>query len=119
MTRGGSRHHIAHEAVFWNAHSSTRAIRQTHSLIPRIDRGVHDELHRACNPVPVLSTYVMNRVNMQFEPIDSTFRDIDLLCRAFDRATKRSTTIEREMAGLAIESIRAQIPYIQEGMRVA
>lgn len=110
------RHHLLYEKSFWEAHTSTQRLRRTHSLIPRIDREVHEEIHDNCPPVPILGTYVMKRVGMLFEPTDNTFQDIDLLCRAMDKATKHSTTIERELAGLSIEALRLQIPFVREGL---
>lgn len=111
-----SRHHILHERAFWNAHKSAMRLRTTHSLIPRIYRSTHDELHDNCPPVPILGTYALFRTAMAFEPVGETFQDIDLLCKAIDRGTKRSHPLERDVGGLAIESIRNQIPFIRDGL---
>lgn len=111
-----SRHHILNEKAFWTAHRSAMRLRTMHSLIPRIYRSVHDELHDNCPPVPVLGSYALFRTSTAFEPVGETFQDIDRLCKAIDKGTKLSHPLERDMGGLAIESIRLQIPYIREGL---
>lgn len=112
-----SKHHILHERASWSARPEFKQLRGTPSLIPRIDRDVHDALHAHCPAVPILGSHAMRRVNMLFEPTGDTFEDIDGLSRAFDKATKhpRAHQLERDLAGLAIETMRLQIPYIREG----
>ena len=113
-----SRHHILHERASWNARPEFKQLRGTPSLIPRIDRDVHDDLHANCPAVPILGSYAMRRVNMLFEPSGNTFEDIDRLSSAFDRATRhpRAHQLERDLAGVAIETIRLQIPYLKDGL---
>lgn len=116
MSGNISRHHLAFDRIPWSSFPDVAKIRGTRSLIPHIYRDVHDDLHDHCPPIPVMGRFVMSRVNYLFTPVDETFADIDNLCRAFDKATKQSTPLERDMAGLCIEAIREQISFIRRGI---
>lgn len=116
MTAMIDRHHILHQRNHWNSTPEGKLLRTTHSLIPKIDRDWHEAIHRDLPPVPMLGSYALRRVVTGFEPTGDTLRDIDGLARSMDRATKNSHKLERELAGLAIENITAQRPYIIDGI---
>lgn len=113
-----SRHHAAFEACNFNATEAGRQIRQTHSLIPRLDREVHNALHESIPSIPILGHTAMKGVAMRFIPTGNTLHDIDLLCLAYDRATntRKSHKAERDIAGVAIELLMSQKPFISEGI---
>lgn len=88
------------------------------SLIPTIDREVHEELHRECPPVPLLGAHALRGVLNRFTPTNDVLRDMDGLMSAIEQSTRdyRFHPIERELAGLAIEAIDLQRPYIIDGI---
>ncbi len=113
-----SRHHILHERFAWTARGEAKRLRDTQSLIPRIDRELHDELHLACPHVPLLGSHALQAVNHIFEPTGNTMDDMDGLMSAIERASRhpRAHMIERDLAGLAIEAIDLQRPFIKKGL---
>lgn len=110
------RHHILHERSTWSSSAPAKTLRTTRSLIPRIDREWHEAIHHDLPAVPMLGSYALRRTLTGFDPTGDTIRDIEGLARSMDRATKGSHRLERELAGLAIENITAQRPYIIDGM---
>lgn len=112
------RDHLLSTARQWNGEPLGRRLRQNPSLIFDVDREIHELKHRECPPVPLLGHHALlgtlNRYNATYDPT----KDIDGLCLAIDRATKgdRFHQIERDLAGLAIEAIQVQKPYIYEGI---
>jgi hypothetical protein len=118
MSNRLSNHHILHEAWAWNSNIRAKELRDTRSLIPRIPRDVHDELHEACPHVPILGSYALAATVKHFEPTGDTMRDMDGVMSAIERASRhpRAHMIERDLAGLAIEAIDLQRPYIRKGL---
>lgn len=113
-----SRHHILFEASAYNSRPEARALRTTHSLIPRIDRDIHDDLHTFCPSVPLLGSQALLKVCEYFNPTGDTMRDMDGLMSAIERSTRSRSfhPLERDLGGLAIESIETQRPYIEKGL---
>jgi hypothetical protein len=109
-------HHVLWQRNHWSTSPEAKAMRQTHSLIPKMDRQWHEAIHGELPPVPVLGTYALRRTLMGFEPTNDTLRDMDGLALAMDKATKNSHTLGRELAGLAIENLMAQKPMVADGI---
>lgn len=114
------RHHILFERSTWSSNSEAQRLRSTRSLIPRIDREVHDEIHNHLETVPLLGRKAMFRVVNLFEPTGNTITDIDQLARAIDRATKpgSSPQNERDLGGLAIEALFLQRRILSSNLRL-
>lgn len=102
------RHHILFERSTWISNPQAKNLRNTQSLVPRIDRGVHEEIHHNVPMVPLLGRQAMFKVVNLFEPSGHTLEDIDLLARSIERATRQGPPIERELGGLAIETLMQQ-----------
>lgn len=114
-----SRHHILHEHTAWASRGDARDLRNTQSLIPRIPTEVHRELHEQCPHVPLLGSYALRAINNDlFVPTGRTLQDMDGLMSAIERASRhpRVHMIERDLAGLAIEAIDLQRPFIRKGL---
>lgn len=111
-------HHILHHRQEWSLRPYARQLRETPSLIPRIDRDAHESLHANCPPVPLLGHYALMGTVARFQPTGDTLRDISGLQSAMEQATRSSRfhPIERDLAGLAIEALDLQIPFIKEGL---
>lgn len=112
------RHHILHSKQEWSLRPYARQLRGTPSLIPTLERDAHEALHRNCPPVPLLGQWALQGTVMRFTPSGDTFKDIDHLLSCIERATRgeRFHPLERELAGLAIEAVDLQRPYLREGM---
>lgn len=112
------RHHLLYERAQWNSSKYGKELRGTPSLIPHIDRELHDEIHRNCPPVPMLGNYALARTLTGFEPTTNTIQTIGRLQSALERATRpsRAHPLERDLAGLAIEALDLQIPFIREAL---
>lgn len=111
------RHHILFDQRSWNASELGRSLRGTPALIPRVDREVHNEIHREVPFVPVLGYHALMAVRNNFEPSFDPLQSMDNLMFAIEDAGKhpRAHRIETEMCRLAIEAIELQRPYIAYG----
>lgn len=110
------RHHLLWERKNWNATPEGRVLRSTPGLIPHIDREWHEAIHKDLPPVPTLGSFALRRTLMGFEPNGDYLHDSESLVRSMDRATKSSHRLERDLAGLAIENLMAQRPYVLDGI---
>lgn len=112
-------HHILHNRQEWSLRPEAQYIREHPSLIPRIPREVHEELHKACPPVPLLGFYALKRTVKMWTPDNFTLASIDNLQFAIEDAAKheKSHEIESQLAYLAIEALELQKPFIREGLR--
>lgn len=104
------KHHILHNRVEWTARPQAAALRERPELIPKIDRDVHDELHRIAPPVPLLGYYALMSVQSLYEPTGDTLGSLDNLMAAIDDAGKhrKAHRVERGMAELAVEALSIQ-----------
>lgn len=112
------RHHLLFERNNWDATAPGRTLRATPSLIPKLDREVHEQIHRDIPSIPILGHAAMLAIRMRFNPTGDTLRDMDGFALAYDRATKspRSHQAERDIAGIAIEQFLKQKAYVMEGI---
>lgn len=112
------RDHLLNTEKQWTSERFAALLRRHQSLIFDVDREIHELKHRECPPVPLLGHFALqgafNRYHATYDPT----KDIDGLCLAIDQATKgdRFHQIERDQAGLTIEAIQIQKPYIYEGI---
>lgn len=114
-----SSHHLLFERWGWSAREEAQYLRTTPTLIPRIDREVHNALHEACPPVPLLGAYTLRTVASLFEPKQTTLGSIDSLSVAIKEASKNKNAhyIERELCELAVRALRLQIPFLRGEVR--
>jgi len=113
MQRDG--HHILHNKQEWSLRPEAKALRETPSLIPRIDRDVHNEIHRVCPPVPILGFHALRRTIREFQPTPELFSSMDNLMFAMEAAARdpRSHKIESDLAMLAVQAIDLQRPILK------
>lgn len=112
------RHHILNPRLEWSLRPAARRLRGMPALIPRIDREAHEALHEHCPPVPLLGVYALMGTLERFEPTGYVPDDMDLLMQSIEKATRHRKVfaLERDLAGLAIEAIELQRPYIIQGL---
>lgn len=114
----GEYHHILHHRALHETHKESRSLRRALGMIALIDHDSHDELHRACPGVPPLDIFTAQRVSKLFTPHPDPLKAIDRFSQSVETAMlhPRSHQIERQMAGLTIEAVRLQIPFIKGGL---
>lgn len=112
-------HHVLHYKQEWRLRPEAKKIREHESLIPTIDRSLHNEIHKECPPVPMLGYHALKRTGILWVPSRDTLESIDNLLFAIDRATQtpRTHRIERELGLLTIEAIELQKPFLKEGLQ--
>lgn len=108
-------HHILHERREWTNRPQASAIREHPSLIPRIPRELHEEIHANVPPVPLLGYYALVRTAKLWTPDPDTITSMENLMEAIDKASKheRSHPIESDLAHLAIQAIDLQRPFLR------
>ena len=109
-------HHLLHNKQEWSLRPDGKALRETPSLIPRIDRGLHNEIHRNVPAVPLLGYFALQRTLREFYPTRDTLSSMDNLIVAMDIASKhhKAHVIEKAQVHLSIWALELQRPYIAE-----
>lgn len=115
-----NRHHLLHSRVSYESSRTTKALREQESLIFRMPIDAHDELHAQTPPVALIGHYAALGVLGRYNPTFNPTRDIDNLCLAIDKSTRgpQFHQLERDLAGLAIEGVQLQKPYILEALSI-
>lgn len=111
MRHTTDKHHILNNRIEWECRPEAKALRQTPSLVPRIDRDVHEYLHRETPGVPLLGYHALIRVRRDFEPAPGdTLESLHRLMASIDKAGahERAHPIESDIALLAIECLTLQ-----------
>lgn len=111
-------HHILHNREEWSLRNDALFLRETPSLIPALERSVHDEIHETCPPVPLLGCYALAIIRREFEPTPDTIETMENLMFAIEEAGRhpKAHPLEKDLGQLAIEAVRLQIPDIREGL---
>jgi len=114
------KHHILHDRVSWEARPQSKLLRSTPSLVPALDRDVHNEIHANCPPVPTLGYHALTRVLREFQPSANTLDTVDDLMFSINEASKhpKAHDIERQLCQLAIQAIDLQRPILKSGIVV-
>lgn len=114
------KHHIMHFRQEWTLRPEARVIREHPSLVPLIDREVHEDLHANCPSVPALGYQTLIRVAKNWYPQRDTVASMNDLQYAIGKASEHPLIhpLERQLAQLAVEAIGLQRPYIEEGLIV-
>lgn len=114
------RHHILHERTIWTANKTAKKLRQTHELIPEIDRHAHVDLHEASPIVPILGHHALMRIGHAFDVVPGdTLGSLDNLMLAVEKTIIRDTRVhwvERQLGGLVLASLETQKPYLVDGV---
>ena len=107
-------HHIIHTRNMWSIYKQGAQIRNTPSLLIRMDRSDHNEIHDNCPAIPVPSYHVLAKVAGIFIPTRDTLQTVDNLMFAVDEALKhpKCREIERGLGQLTIQALEEQRPYL-------
>ena len=118
MNRVADKHHILFNRQEWTLRPDAESLRETRTLMPLMDRSVHNELHKQCPPVPALGHIALYRVLREFTPGGDVFSSIDNLLLAIESANKspKAHRLERSLGHLTMQGIALQRPFIKEGL---
>lgn len=110
------RHHLVFDRVSWSSRPEAKRIREDKSLIVRLDRIDHDELHRHTVPVPLLGYHALVRTFKSYEPGDTPLESIENLMGSIEQAVNhpKAHPLERELGGLAVWALDLERPFIAE-----
>lgn len=105
------RHHILFTRNHWTSTKEAKELRN--SYVYRIDREIHDDIHKYCPPVPLLGYYALTSVLRNVKPTGEPIRDIDELSSAIELSTKhhRVHPIERDLGELSIQALQLQSKF--------
>lgn len=111
-------HHLLFPRQEWSLRPDAKRLRETQGLTVRIDRSLHDEIHRECPPIPLLGFYALQRTIREFYPARDPVASIDNLAEAIDIATRhpRAHRIEQDLAQLTIQAIMLERPFVADYM---
>ena len=112
------RHHVLFDRKSWEARDDGLFLRRSPSMIPKLERQTHTELHENCPPVPVPDAFSLQRIRHAFRPEGDPLDDIDQLMLLVEQMTRRRDCheISRELGQLTIMALDVQRPYIEYGM---
>lgn len=114
-----SRHHILFPKSDWESNDVAKQLRRIGSLIPLLDNGVHNELHREIPMVPLLGRNTLYHVMYHLDirgkhPLDA----VDRLILAIEETknSPKAKPLENDLADLTVRSLVEQRPYIHQGI---
>lgn len=112
-------HHMLFSRSDWNSRPEATRLRTFHSLIANIPRGLHEEIHAECPPVPLLGYYALMNTYRAFEPEDTPLAALDSLIFAIDHSSDhpRAHELERQLAHVAAQTLALQRPFIKQTTR--
>ena len=116
--RGPDRHHPYFQRKEQSRSRIGRSIVNAKSFPILMDYGIHHhELHPNCEKMPIFERPTLEVVAAYFNPVENPIETIDILMRAFSKAEKseRIKYSQKILAGIAIENLAKQIPYIKYG----
>lgn len=108
------RHHILHHKLEWRLRPDARFLHDQPTLIHRMYREDHDELHENCPPIPLLGYYALIRTVKLWTPGRDTHQSVDNLLFAMSEANKspKAYDLERDLGELVMQAIEMQRPYL-------
>ena len=111
------RHHILFPRQEWSLRPESRDLRNTQPLIPRIDRELHNEVHRQVPFVPLIGYHALRRVATDFYPARGTLASIDDMMLSMEKVSKHPKALPLEIGqiALAIEALDIQRTILREG----
>lgn len=108
-------HHVLWPRQEYTLRPEAKKLRESQGLVPKIDRSLHDEIHRNCPPVPLLGFHALQRTLREFQPHPDTLISMDNLMFAIEISGKhpKAHDIERELAALAVQAIDLQREFLR------
>ena len=109
------KHHILFPRQEWTLRPEAKALRNTQSLIPAIDREDHNEIHSQVPFVPVMGYYALRRVMSDFYPQRTTLGTLDELMFSMDNAQKLSKhPLEKSQIELSKRAIEMERDILRQ-----
>lgn len=104
------KHHLLFQRSAWQSNDMAKRLRNTPSLVPKIDRELHNEIHREVALIPLLGYHALARAVRMFYPTNETLEDISRLQIAMEDAVDhpKATRTEKTLAELACYELDVQ-----------
>lgn len=112
-------HHLCNYAKEWSARPEGLAIRTNNSMIARnMGRVAHELCHYMTAPVPVPEYHSLRYVSQRLPSGLEVLSGIDTYSSLLEEASRhpRAKFVDKQLNELSISAMRAQIPYIKDGM---
>lgn len=111
-------HHTLHSAVEWTARPQAEALRENPSLKVTMARSAHNLLHYMTAPVPVPGIHTLDFVARRMDTGLDILSGIDQYSTLVEASLKhpKAKYVEKALGELSIQALRAQIPYITDGL---
>lgn len=112
------KHHVLFNKREWESRPQYRELRKNPGLMVPMDRDVHNELHRSVTQVPVLGYYGILAVQKEFYRARTHLDTVDNLLFALESVEghPRLSDLDKAIAGIALQAVEAQRPFIAEGL---
>ena len=112
-------HHACSFEREWSVRPEAMAIRENTSLIAHnLARTAHNLLHYMTAPVPVPGIHTLNFVAHRLENGLDVVSGIDRYSTLVELSLRNPKTkyVDRKLGELSVEAMRAQIPFIVDGL---
>lgn len=113
------KHHILFPRRIHEVYSQSKAIREVTSLVPRIDRELHEDIHRHVPLIPFIGTYALQRTFNSFHPTGKTLEDIGRLSMCIEDSVDhpKAHDTEKRLAQIAVEGLEIQRYMLKDELR--
>lgn len=109
-------HAVLFPAREWWASTPARLLQEHPHLKTPIDPATHAALHEEVSKVPVPDSHTLERVVFLRGTIeDDIVASVRGLMRRLDESSRTAARRDRDLAELAIECLRAQVPFLEYG----
>ena len=112
-------HHACNFEKEWSVRPDALAIRENPSLIAHnMARSAHNLLHYMTAPVPVPGIHTLKFVAQRLDSGLDVITGIDKYSTLVELSLRHPKTkcVDRRLGELSVEAMRAQIPYIVDGL---
>lgn len=113
------RHHILTPGKEWELRPESEYLRQHPSLVARIGRVAHSNLHAEVPCVPLLPYNILVKTARDYQSESCPLKSVESLMRTIEVSTALTHPhdIEQEMAQLTMRALDLQRPFIADGLK--
>jgi hypothetical protein len=110
------KHHLIFDRVSWTSRPEAKKLRENPSLIVRLDRSEHSELHRHTVAVPLLGYHALVRTLRDYEPGATPLESVENLMATIEGVGNhpRAHPIEKSLTELAVWALDLERPFIAD-----
>ena len=110
------KHHLIFDRVSWTSRPEAKRLREDRSLIVRLDRSEHNELHRHAVAIPLLGYHALVRTLRDYEAGDTPLESVDNLMSTIEKVGQHPAAhpIEKKLSELAVWALDLERPFIAD-----